>query len=181
MSSWGDFTLDELSSPEGTIHRPWMGKEFSECYTVDDWILRLGRVWIPPEGYQYVQTEKPEGWGVDREVKLEVQKRERAIWGGCPMCGEKHVLQVHHLHYRSYCQESIWDLLALCDKCHRAEHWRPNYMGSDTEIWVARRCLGLTAERLGARREEAAERLEKVKEYFAKHRRLDRWFAKTTK
>ena len=162
-------------------YRPWMGKEHPQSYTVDDWILRLGWVWIPPEGYQYVQTEKPEGWGVDGWTKQEVKKREWAIWSGCPMCREKRDLQVHHLHYRSFCQESIWDLLALCNKCHRLQHWRPNYMGSDTEIWEARKCQYMTAERLAERRRDAAERLEKVKEYFAKHRRLDRWFAKTTK
>jgi 5-methylcytosine-specific restriction endonuclease McrA len=184
MSSWGDFTLDELASPEEP-YRPWLRDVSPEAYTVDDWVLRMEGFWIPPDGYRYRRKEnpkRPEDWGLPDWLKIEVRQRDRAVFGGCPLCKNSRLqLQVHHLHYRSFCRESIWDLLALCDVCHRLQQWRPNYRGSDTEIGEARKCQYMTAERLTERRREAAERLERVKEYFAKHRRLDRWFAKTTK
>jgi 5-methylcytosine-specific restriction endonuclease McrA len=158
-----------------------MGKEHPQSYTVDDWILRLNRCWIPPDGYQYVRTEKPEGWGVDGWTKHLVHEREWAIWQGCPKCHKKRDLQVHHLHYRSFCQESIWDLLGLCNDCHHSIHYNPQYTGSDTEIGHALEWKAKAPDEQEKQRSHGKIVVAEWKADMAEDWRLDRWFAKTTK
>ena len=52
-------------------------------------------------------------WIHKRNLKLE--------WGGhkCEKCGSGKNLQVHHKHYKSFGDEMPWDLIVLCEKCHK--------------------------------------------------------------
>jgi 5-methylcytosine-specific restriction endonuclease McrA len=184
MSSWGDFTLDELASPEEP-YRPWLRDVSPEAYTVDDWILRLNGCWIPFHGYLYMRTEnpkRPEDWGLPDWLKIEVRQRDRAVFGGCPLCKNSRLqLQVHHLHYRSYGRESIWDLLGLCDDCHHSIHYNPQYTGSDTEIGHALEWKAKAPDEQEKQRSHGKIVVAEWKADMALDRRLDRWFAKTTK
>ena len=40
----------------------------------------------------------------------------------CHQCGCKGILQLHHLSYKRLGNESIKDLIPLCDKCHKEAH-----------------------------------------------------------
>lgn len=42
--------------------------------------------------------------------------------GRCEGCGEAEATQAHHLHYRTFGQEFLWDLRAVCRDCHERIH-----------------------------------------------------------
>lgn len=54
----------------------------------------------------------------------EIKAKRKAIDGGkCCMCGSTQDLQIHHLTYRNFTQESPWtDVLTLCESCHKNVH-----------------------------------------------------------
>ncbi len=43
--------------------------------------------------------------------------------GICQHCHKRKATQAHHLTYERVFDEDPNDLVALCDKCHRALHW----------------------------------------------------------
>lgn len=42
--------------------------------------------------------------------------------GVCEGCGKHAATQVHHLHYRTFTREFLWDLRAVCRGCHERVH-----------------------------------------------------------
>lgn len=44
--------------------------------------------------------------------------------GCCLICFSKHRLHVHHLHYKTFTDETGEELATLCQPCHRQEHQR---------------------------------------------------------
>ena len=53
--------------------------------------------------------------------------------GKCERCGERGLLQVHHLHYVTFKREPLTDLEALCEDCHDdADSERED----ETEEWL---------------------------------------------
>lgn len=62
---------------------------------------------------RYLQT--PE-W---RERRRRVMARANGI---CEGCGEREATQVHHLTYTRVGHEMLFDLVAVCDACHRTIH-----------------------------------------------------------
>jgi len=40
----------------------------------------------------------------------------------CEGCGQRQATQVHHLHYRRWRREMLFDLVAVCETCHRLIH-----------------------------------------------------------
>jgi 5-methylcytosine-specific restriction endonuclease McrA len=64
--------------------------------------------------------------------------------GQCEHCGERGLLQVHHLHYESLGNEDLDDLQALCEDCH-----------SDADI---------------ERAEETQERMREIRDDWAEER-----------
>lgn len=52
-----------------------------------------------------------------------LRKKVFARSGGiCEGCGERLAVQVHHLHYRRFRKEMLFDLVAVCLECHEAIH-----------------------------------------------------------
>lgn len=49
----------------------------------------------------------------------------------CQMCGSQEPLEVHHIHYRTFKQESMDDLVSLCRKCHAYIHQTYGYNHND--------------------------------------------------
>jgi 5-methylcytosine-specific restriction endonuclease McrA len=56
-------------------------------------------------------------WLHKRKLKLE--------WGNhkCERCNSTKNLQVYHKHYRTFGDEMPWDLIVLCEDCHKDEHY----------------------------------------------------------
>ena len=56
-------------------------------------------------------------WMLKRSLKL--------MWGKykCEKCGSKNNPQIHHKHYKSFGDEMPWDLIILCEQCHKDEHY----------------------------------------------------------
>jgi hypothetical protein len=46
----------------------------------------------------------------------------RRAGGRCEGCGEAEATQAHHLHYRTFGNEFLWDLRAVCRDCHERVH-----------------------------------------------------------
>jgi hypothetical protein len=64
---------------------------------------------------EYLST--PEWWG-KREAVI-----ERAS-GLCEGCRAAQAVQVHHLSYEHWRDESLWELVAVCLDCHERAHQR---------------------------------------------------------
>ena len=43
-------------------------------------------------------------------------------WGQCQGCQQATATQVHHLTYKHVGDELLFELIALCDKCHERAH-----------------------------------------------------------
>lgn len=54
----------------------------------------------------------------------------------CEGCGDGKANQVHHLSYERLGRELDQDLLAVCDRCHRAFHDMP---GAYPKAWIIQR------------------------------------------
>lgn len=57
----------------------------------------------------------------DKWAQLRTLILERA-GGVCEGCGTARATQVHHLHYRTFGNEFLWDLRAVCRDCHERVH-----------------------------------------------------------
>src|SRR5262249_28732406 len=62
---------------------------------------------------QYMESDE---W---RSRRNKVFKR---AGGKCEGCLERHATQVHHLTYRRFGAELLFDLVAVCDECHTICH-----------------------------------------------------------
>lgn len=54
-----------------------------------------------------------------RTIRSRVLDRAK---GMCEGCGVEKAVQVHHLTYRHVCEEFLWELRAVCLKCHERLH-----------------------------------------------------------
>ena len=70
-----------------------------------------------------------EQWRADYEAYLQTQewadRRERIFKranGVCEGCGEAPAEQVHHLTYEHCGNEFLWELVAICRRCHLGVH-----------------------------------------------------------
>jgi len=64
----------------------------------------------------YAEYLTTEGW---REKRRRVLRRARGI---CEGCGEAPAEQVHHLTYEHAGDEFLWELVAICRRCHARYH-----------------------------------------------------------
>ena len=65
---------------------------------------------------KYDQYLRSDAWAKKRESVL------RRANGICEGCLEKRATQVHHLTYRHIYRELLFELVAVCDKCHERCH-----------------------------------------------------------
>jgi 5-methylcytosine-specific restriction endonuclease McrA len=56
-------------------------------------------------------------WKKLRDLKI--------LWANnkCEKCGSPKKLQVHHKHYKTFKNEMPWDLVVLCEDCHKDIHY----------------------------------------------------------
>lgn len=54
-----------------------------------------------------------------REIRRLVITRAGGV---CEGCGKQQATQAHHLHYRTFGHEFLWDLRAVCRDCHERVH-----------------------------------------------------------
>ena len=64
----------------------------------------------------YSEYMKSERW---QKVRARRIFKDR---GMCFVCGSRHNLEVHHLHYRRLGREKLEDLITLCKTHHRMYH-----------------------------------------------------------
>jgi len=104
-----------------------------KSYSRSDWEkTRLG-LWVPPTGV--IRAE------LTIYVKNASHDANHHAWraaiarayGHCETCYEQTKLEAHHLHYRTVGNESLWDFLMLCRKCHFAAHRPARFRG---ERWI---------------------------------------------
>lgn len=62
---------------------------------------------------EYLKSEK---WSKKRDA---VMKRDGGI---CQACLKEPATQVHHKTYKNVFEEPLFDLVAICDKCHKQIH-----------------------------------------------------------
>lgn len=72
---------------------------------------KMRRWWI-----WYSQYLNSAVWQQKRKLVL---KRANGI---CEACGIERAIQVHHLTYDNVGAEPLWDLVAVCDNCHKEFH-----------------------------------------------------------
>lgn len=80
--------------------------------------------WFPPEyGREEVKTYK-QYLRTPHWKYTAAEARKRANYK-CEMCGTmsaRKKLHVHHLTYNNLWHESAWELMALCESCHKKQH-----------------------------------------------------------
>ena len=69
-----------------------------------------------------------------QRLRVRILKRDR---NQCTKCGRKHELDVHHLNYDQLGQEQEEDVVTLCRRCHRDEHYYADYI-EPTEKMLAK-------------------------------------------
>jgi 5-methylcytosine-specific restriction endonuclease McrA len=83
----------------------WIGKwEEQRLQQNDEWWCRYN---------EYLASDE---WGRLRGLVLE---RDDHV---CQGCRAHNATQVHHLTYRNVCHEFLWELVSVCDECHRRYH-----------------------------------------------------------
>jgi len=65
---------------------------------------------------QYALYLRSPEWQAKRQLVLTRDHRK------CQVCGSKNPLEVHHLTYARKYNESLYDLVTLCDVCHKIAH-----------------------------------------------------------
>lgn len=58
-------------------------------------------------------------WRAKRQLVLE------RSGGRCEGCRSARATQVHHLTYEHWQRELLWELVAVCDRCHEVAHSKP--------------------------------------------------------
>ena len=68
----------------------------------------------------YKEYMNSDEWAAIRQKVMD-RARDRSLTQDpvCERCGRIRALQVHHLHYNTFRQETLDDLLAVCDVCHK--------------------------------------------------------------
>lgn len=51
------------------------------------------------------------------------RRRKQLIKKKCEWCPQKHELNVHHLSYDNLGQETEYDVITLCKRCHKDLHY----------------------------------------------------------
>jgi 5-methylcytosine-specific restriction endonuclease McrA len=75
--------------------------------------------------YAYLRSSK---WKQKRNLVFE---REGGI---CQGCLEEPIEHVHHLNYSHLFDELLFELVGLCETCHRRTHWlNPHDVGHEIE------------------------------------------------
>lgn len=77
-------------------------------------ISQQQKIYDKQKYYDYIA--KSEIWKTIKRLKLEVDNYK------CSYCNSIHNLQIHHKTYKNLYNESLNDLITLCDKCHKKEH-----------------------------------------------------------
>lgn len=80
-----------------------------------------------------------ESW---REKRVLVMNRAGGV---CEGCGLRDAAQVHHLHYRTFGNEFLWDLRAVCRECHERIHNIQDIDSADRVEHVRNRARGAAA------------------------------------
>lgn len=62
-------------------------------------------------------------------VKWKTFRQEVLIFYGnrCILCDSQFKIEIHHKHYRTFGNETIQDVVPLCQKCHRKHHGRSQF------------------------------------------------------
>lgn len=69
----------------------------------------------PPKHYNaYLQTRR---WARIRDAVIERDKV-------CQGCLQEPIEHVHHKNYKHVCDELLFELVGLCEDCHRKVHYR---------------------------------------------------------
>jgi len=81
------------------------------------------------EEWQRGRDEEAEQWWTKYSDYLQTDewRHRRALvmgraGGVCEGCQERRATQVHHLTYKHVTEEFLWQLVAICDVCHRRIH-----------------------------------------------------------
>lgn len=97
-----------MFAPEKTKHK----HRFRKTAKARPYKMELPDIWTKAHYRKYLKT----GWW--RHIRL-VKIREQG--GKCEVCGRM-AKQVHHKHYRTLNNESMEDLMAVCEECHENIH-----------------------------------------------------------
>jgi 5-methylcytosine-specific restriction endonuclease McrA len=92
--------------------------------------MRQDRLWREyAEQRDIEKRRQTEQWRADYEAYLQTQewadRRDRIFKrasGACEGCGEAPAEQVHHLSYEHCGNEFLWELVAICRRCHLTVH-----------------------------------------------------------
>jgi 5-methylcytosine-specific restriction endonuclease McrA len=67
-------------------------------------------------------------WAMKRSRVID---REKCI---CQGCGDEPIEHVHHLTYTHIFDELLFELVGLCESCHRRAHWiNPHDIGHEID------------------------------------------------
>jgi hypothetical protein len=107
-SGWGDWEVDEPSSPPPAVN-------VGASWFADDaeWTNAVARdgVRIPAHDDYYLSTH----WELTKDARIS---------GRCAMCEERSVTTLHHRTYARVGRERADDLTEVCWRCHARHHAR---------------------------------------------------------
>ena len=69
---------------------------------------------------QYAEYMQSPAW---RRKRQQVLDRDGGI---CQGCRKKAAMEVHHLSYRNFGDELLFQLISLCEDCHNKAHGSPS-------------------------------------------------------
>ncbi len=67
-------------------------------------------------------TKSYRGYIASSEWKSRRAKVMKSCGGTCEGCGDRPAVEVHHLTYRHFMEEFLFELVGLCEPCHHRYH-----------------------------------------------------------
>lgn len=71
--------------------------------------------YLKRKGLTYKQYLKSKHWN-------KISTKYKTKFPICEVCKKSKSTQVHHNHYENIGKEKYWDLIAICNDCHKTKH-----------------------------------------------------------
>src|SRR6516162_3561540 len=125
----GKLLSAQLSHSLATAHTPALDEERARVALENEQEAR-DRAWAARrQEWQRERDEESEQWWDQYSAYLQTDEwrhRRTLVMGRaggvCEGCQERRATQVHHLSYQHVTNEFLWELVAICDVCHRRIH-----------------------------------------------------------
>jgi 5-methylcytosine-specific restriction endonuclease McrA len=108
--------IENVKDVDPDMPNQWQAKRQARRHAIEQKHLLIQEKHGTEWWQRYTEYLKTSEWQTRRKLVM-----ERAN-GLCEGCRSRPAVQVHHLTYEHVCEEFLWELVAICEPCHKRAH-----------------------------------------------------------